>query len=54
LQETDIQRTKILILSQVFLVEIKLVEAPPQRVTLKLCYILSDKFDLSYELYNES
>ena len=26
----------------------KIIEAPPQRVALSLCYALSDKFDLSY------
>lgn len=26
----------------------KIIEAPPQRVALNLCYVLSDKFDLSY------
>jgi hypothetical protein len=29
----------------------KIIEAPPQRVALNLCYVLSDKFDLSYGYY---
>jgi hypothetical protein len=29
----------------------KIIEAPPQRIALNLCYALSDKFDLSYGYY---